>query len=318
MTDPRRRITGGTLLKAGFLVVALGFGAAFVAEHWSETKEALSTLGPGPVLLALGCGALAQVTAMLAWRTLLADLGHPLPYAVAARVFYVSQLGKYIPGSVWQLAALVELGRQHHVPRRDLAVSGVVTLMVSVTTAGLFGGLLLLLGGVEGARHWLWTAPVAVAAAVICLHPRFAVPIVDLVLRTLKRQPLTQPWTEPGMLRMIGWQTLTWLLLGLQCWALVVGLGAPARASAFAAIGGFAVAYALGMLFIPAPAGAGVREAVLGALLAGSLTSGGVVVAVLLSRVLLAMLDVAFGAVAGAAGGWAKRAGHSDLTDAEH
>ena len=310
-----RGVSLGTLVKVGFLLVAIAFGVAFVADHWAETRDAVQQLGPAPVALALAFGAAGQVTAMLAWRSLVADLGHPLPYRTAARVFYVSQLGKYIPGSVWQLAALVELGRQHRVPRKDLAVSGVVALLVSVITAGLFGGLLLLLGGVHEARHWLWTAPVAVLVAVAVLHPRIAVPIVNLGLRLIRRQPLDRPWTEAGMLRMAAWQTVTWVLLGLQCWALVVGLGAPTRDSLLPAIGGFDVAYALGMLFLPAPAGAGIREAVLGALLSGQLSSGAVVVAVLVSRVLLAVLDVAFGLSAAATGGWPGRRA-SDLADA--
>lgn len=314
--SPSRRPSLATLAKGAFLVVALGFGAAFVKSHWTETRAALETLGPGPVIVALAFGALGQVTAMLSWRTLLADLGYALPYRSAARVFYVSQLGKYIPGSVWQLAAMVELGRQHRVPRKDLAVSGVVALLVSVVTAGLFGGLLLLLGGVDEAKHWLWAAPLALVVGVAVLHPRVAVPVVNAALRLIKRQPLERPWTEVGMLKVAGWQTLTWLLLGLQCWALVWGLGASAGHSLFAAVGGFDVAYALGTLFLPAPAGAGVREAVLGVLLAGQLDSGGVVVAVLLSRVLLAVLDVAFGLAAAAIGG-GRRHMASDLADSD-
>jgi len=65
------------------------------------------------------------------------------------------------------------------------------------------------------------------------------------------------------------------------------------------AIGGFALAYSAGTIFILAPAGAGVREAVLGLALSGfgataaMLTHDEIVVVVLLSRVMLAVLDFA-------------------------
>jgi hypothetical protein len=42
------------------------------------------------VIAGLGC-------MLLAWRTLLADLGSPLPLPAAIRVMFVGQLGKYVP-----------------------------------------------------------------------------------------------------------------------------------------------------------------------------------------------------------------------------
>ena len=311
---PSRRAVGG-LVKTAFLLAALGFGAYFVADHWSDTRAALQTLGPKPVIAAIVLGALAEVTSMLGWRSVLADLGHRLPAPAAARVFYMSQLGKYIPGSIWQVAAMVELGRRGNVPRTTIAVSWLVALMVSIVTAAVCGGSLLLLSGVEEARRWLWAVPVGFVAALLALHPRIAAPAMSFLLRCIGRQPLAQTWSGRGVLRAAGWQALTWLLLGGHCWALVIGLGAPAGSSALPAIGGFAVAFAAGVIFLPAPAGAGVREAVLGALLAGVLASGGVVVAVLLSRVLLAVLDVGFGLAFAAAGRSPGEVAAADPTD---
>lgn len=298
MTLRWSRPSGSGLVKLAFLTVAVAFGVAYVAGHWDATQDAARHLGPRPVLLALLLGAAGQVAALLAWRALVADLGHTLPLPVASRVFFASQLGKYIPGGIWQLAALVELGRRHHIPRKSLAVSGVVAILVSVVTAAALGGGLLLVGGVEDAGRWAWMLPVLVLFACLALHPRTAVPVVNLALRAIRRQPLSQPWSVLGMLRVVGWQSLAWLFLGLHCWALVDALGAPAWDSLAPAVGGFAVAFAAGMVFLPAPAGAGVREGILGALLSSSLTQGGVVVAVLLSRVLLALLDIGLGVVA--------------------
>ncbi|HEY2042905.1 MAG TPA: lysylphosphatidylglycerol synthase transmembrane domain-containing protein [Jatrophihabitans sp.] len=296
----KRRPSWSTLAKAAFLAVALVFGGAFLAAHWGETKQAIQRLGPAPVLGSLAFAALAQIAAMLAWRLILIDLGSRLSYRESAQIFYVSQLGKYIPGSVWQLAALVELGRKREVPRQSLAVSGVLALLVSVVTAGVFGGALVVIGGVRDAGSWLWLAPVMLLVPVAVLHPRVAGPVLDWLLRVIRRPPLTPRWTERGILQVAAWQLITWLCYGLHCWVLVVALGAPAGSSFLLCVGGFALAYAAGTVFLPSPAGAGVREAVLGAVLAGLIGQGEVVVVVLLSRVLLAVLDVGFGAVAAA------------------
>ena len=44
---------------------------------------------------------------MLAWRTLLADLGSPPPVPAAVRVMFLRQPAKYVLGAVWALAAQV-------------------------------------------------------------------------------------------------------------------------------------------------------------------------------------------------------------------
>ncbi len=44
---------------------------------------------------------------------LLNDLGSPLPPAGSLRVFFLGQLGKYVPGSVWPAVAQMELGRDY-------------------------------------------------------------------------------------------------------------------------------------------------------------------------------------------------------------
>lgn len=112
-----------------------------------------------------------------------------------------------------------------------------------------------------------------------------------------RRDPVELELTGAALRGSLGWPVVSWIFLGLQCWALVVALGGPALMSLAASIGGFALAYAAGTLFVPAPAGAGVREAVLGLALvnvigaSSSFDQEKVIVVVLLSRVVLAILD---------------------------
>jgi len=52
-----------------------------------------------------------------------------LPAAI--RVMFVGQLGKYVPGAVWALAAQVELARDYDVPRRRSTTASLVGMAVS-------------------------------------------------------------------------------------------------------------------------------------------------------------------------------------------
>ena len=52
----------------------------------------------------------APVLTLMGWRVLLGDLGTRLPAAPASSIFFVGQLGKYLPGSVWTVVAQAEMG----------------------------------------------------------------------------------------------------------------------------------------------------------------------------------------------------------------
>ncbi len=230
----------------------------------------------------------------MVWRTVLTDLGSQLPLAVSARIFYVGQLGKYLPGSVWPLVAQAELGRDYNVPRSRSATATLVALLLSVTSALLvvLVALPFAPGVVPSGFAWalLLRRPAAGPAAPGRARARGR----TVGLRLFGRGPMERPTSLAGTALAIGWACGSWLLAGLQVWVLVVSLGGPATPRVAAlAIGGYALAWAVGFLVVVSPAGAGVREVALAAVLSTVLDRGSVLVVVLLSRVLFTVTDLA-------------------------
>ena len=110
-------------VRTGLLVVILAFCCYGLVREWPQVRPAL---GKVPVYALAGSFAAALAGAacmMLAWRSVLADMGSRLPATVTGRVTFVSQLGKYVPGAVWSFAAHVELGHDYRVPRARGAAS---------------------------------------------------------------------------------------------------------------------------------------------------------------------------------------------------
>jgi uncharacterized membrane protein YbhN (UPF0104 family) len=264
---------------------------------------ALDAAAPGWIVLAAAFALAGQLVAVLGFRALLQTMSHTLPYADVARLYFVSQLGKYVPGSVWPIVALAEMSRKHGIPRRGGTVAASVALLFSLAT-GAIVGIVFTVAGAAQHRPELWWLMLIVPVGIALLHPRFIAAAVHRVLHMARREPLDIDLSGPPLRGAIGWPAVSWLLMGLQCWALCVAFGAPELKSLAPAIGGFALAYAAGTIFVPAPAGVGVREAVLGVALVGvvhhstTFTHDDIVVVVLLSRVLLAVLDFAQAGVA--------------------
>jgi uncharacterized membrane protein YbhN (UPF0104 family) len=276
----------------GFLSIALVLAVWYVLGNRAALARAAADLSATDVLLVVVLGALYVWCTLLAWRAVLADLGSPLSVRRAVAVFGISQLGKYVPGGVWNVVAAAEVGAGHSVPRGRSAVSMLVAVAVSVASGAAVGAVALpfVSAGALGAWSWVvWAAP----AVVVVLAPPVLNGLIALAVRVARRGALEHPMTWGGLGSAAAWSVAGWLVAGAQLWVLCTGLGLPPTPRTFAlATGGWALAWTAGFLFVVAPAGAGVREVVLAAVLAGALTAPAAALAVLVSRVVLTVIDL--------------------------
>jgi len=211
--------------------------------------------------------------------------------AAAARIFYLSQLGKYVPGSVWSILTQIELSREHKIPKRTNVAVGVLVIAIAVTSGLTVAALLLPFGAGATLRQYWWILPI-IPVLLAGLHPRVIGSGLNLVLRLARREPLPCTPSWAGLGRVLGLQILVWLCLGLQAWVLLIGMGASPKPALPVAIGGYALAYSLGQMAIGFPAGAVVRDAALALALSAVVPGATALVVALLARVILTVVDL--------------------------
>ena len=280
------------LAVTGLLLALRGQGHAV----WAATSR-IGGLGVVGAFLAAAAGLGASG---LVWRALLADLGSPLPVRTAGHVFFLGQLGKYLPGSVFAVAAQMELGRDQGVARSRVASAGVVFMAVLVAT-----GLLVAAGTLPFASphtvHRYGALLLALPVLLTCLAPPVLTRLLTLLLRALRRPPMERSLTWVGVGRAFGWALVMWGCYGAHILLLV----APQRhASGIAlpvvALGGYALAWTAGFLVVVAPAGAGVREAALALALLPVLDRPAATAVAIVSRGLMTVGDLAWGGLGAA------------------
>jgi hypothetical protein len=192
-----------------------------------------------------------------------------------AGIFFQAQLGKYIPGSVWQYAGRAAVSRTYGISGRAVGLSLPIEFAASAIAAGSMAGLLL---------GW-WGALILAAVAIALVPGRALTHNRRFTSTTIQATLLFVP---------------VWLLLGASFWLCARGLLAvPAHDLAYY-MGAFAVAWLAGLVAIYAPGGLGVREAVLVALLGGRIGAGNALIVAAASRLILILVDVLLAAVAGA------------------
>ncbi|HET9656423.1 MAG TPA: lysylphosphatidylglycerol synthase domain-containing protein [Kineosporiaceae bacterium] len=292
----------------GFGLVAVALAAWAAVSRRTEVLDALGRLDPDWLLLAAVATLGNTASAGLMWKRLLADLGSQLPWLVAARVFFLGQLGKYVPGSVWPLVMQAELASDHGVARRRTAAATVISLLLSVAIAlaVVAGALPFVPEVVPSGFGW---AVFLVLPLLVLLHPAILDRLINAGLTALGRDPLERRTSLRGTAVATGWALSSWVAAGLQVWALSASLGGPATLRGLLlAIGGYALAWSVGFVVVVAPAGAGAREVALAAVLSTVLDRGAVVVVVLLSRVLFTASDLTLAGAAIALGRSRRRA----------
>ena len=288
----------GRAVRVTLLLAALAVGGVALADRWSEVSTSLSRIGPGPVAGALGFMVVAQVSAMLSWRALLVDMGSPLPVRGAARIVWLSGLGKYLPGSVWPYLAQVEMGRRYHVPRTRSAAVSIMAVLVSLVTALLIAAATMPWASPSATRRF-WPVFLAVPVLAALLHPAVLGRLLATALKVLRRPALEERITWRGIATSAGWSALAWTVSGLQIWVLSTGVAHVGPGSPLLCIGAYALAWSAGFLFVVAPAGAGVREAAMTAALSPIMPTGAALTVALLSRAVTTAVDVGAAAVAG-------------------
>jgi len=294
-------------LRIGLLVVIVAACVIALWANWQEVSGQLRKLSVPVVLGAFVLVALAPVLTLMGWRVLLEDLGTHLALPPASSVFLVGQLGKYLPGSVWTVVAQAEMGAKLAVPRRRMAVVGILSLGLAVLTGCLLGipAVQPLLASRGDAFSWWWVA-IAVALGCVLLWPRLLNAVIARGLRLLRREPLEHDLSGRAVALASAWFVAAWVSTGLGTFVLARSMApdAPLGPLLVTCVGGFALASAAGMFSILVPAGVGVRDGVLALLLVTLMPLPAAAAVVVVARFFAVLADLL---LAGFAWVWGRR-----------
>jgi uncharacterized membrane protein YbhN (UPF0104 family) len=262
-----------------FIVGRVGLGLdqlrALDAAAW--TPDHLGLLVLSCLLLFLGYVASAAL-----WGRLVLDLGGPaLPVADSVRVFMVANLGRYLPGKVWQIAGLAVMARRRGVAAGTATGAAVLGQGIALVAATLVGLGALVAGPPEVRRWGLPGAAVLVVATAVGLLP----PVFRWGMGIWFRLARQEAPADLGSVHAVRWLMLygaNWALYAFSFWVLAASFGHSADLVPVAS--SFAAAYVLGYVMIFAPAGIGVREGFLVAFLTPSLGVAGAGVLAVVAR----------------------------------
>ncbi len=277
-------------VQAAVALVVVAMIARSLAANWDRFRSVRVSLDLHAGWLLASLLAIAVVSALQieSWRVILAGWSQRLRFGAAARIWFLANLGRYVPGKVWSVAGLVVLARGEGVQPWAAAASAVVVQALGLGTAAA-----VVAATVPGAASGLRLAIAAVLSV-----GTIGVLVWPWAVARLARLAGATEWRAlPAGTVLLGaaLTALSWVAYGVAFWLLALGLGLPGRLPAGVAVGVFALGYVLGLLALFVPGGVGVRELVYVGLLTPFLGSGGAIALSLASRIQLTLVEAAAG-----------------------
>jgi glycosyltransferase 2 family protein len=287
----RRALRRGTQL-----VLTLGVTWLILRQVGVGLDEALSleaalpAPSPGLVLLSslLLLGGFVWAAAL--WGRMARELGGPaLGPRASVRIVFTANLGRYLPGKVWQMAGLAVLARRKGMSATVAATAGVLGQTFLLAAAGIWGASLLM-GLDEGRTGALLGLALLAGFVILTGIPQVLRRTLGVAFRVARIPPDRVPTLDALFgLRWLGLYVLLWGVYGAAFVLLVRGLGLQGGVLDLGPP--FAAAYLLGYVALFAPAGIGVREGFLIAFLRPEMGGAAVGVAVL-ARVWMTVVEL--------------------------
>jgi uncharacterized membrane protein YbhN (UPF0104 family) len=300
----RRRLV--RLAQLAIVALVLWRATLALGGPWAEFRGRGGVLRADWGLAALSALVVLATYALLieAWRLVVRAWGGHLGFGTAARIWSVSNLGRYLPGKVWSIAAMGLLARRAGVSA--VAATGSSILVTLVNVAAGFAVLLLagsralaLVAPGEAGKRLAVSVALAVTAGLVVLP--WALPSLARVAVRLLRREVVLPTIAPEQLWLV-------VLANVAAW---FGYGAaflllgravlPGSASVVLSAGSwldatavFTASYLAGYLALVVPGGLGVRELAMVAVLTGLGITGNVEawLLALASRLWLTVLEL--------------------------
>lgn len=274
-----------------FLVAVLWYFARNVANQWSSIADVWSDLHVRWGMMALSGGVVFLSYAVLieTWRRTVSAWGGELRFGAAARIWFISNLGKYVPGKVWQIGAMGVLAQQEGVTATAAVGSSLVVNLVNIVAGCL---VIAVSGGAGVAPSSL--IPLTIVAAIVAAATPWVLPVLFRAASRISGRELVAPRIPPSaVLIALAGCAIAWVLYGIAYEFLAIALFGSTAGTTASYIAVFTLSYLIGYLVLFAPGGVGVRETSLTAAMAAAHMEAGAdgFILVIISRLWLTVLE---------------------------
>ncbi len=232
------------------------------------------------------------------WRAIILGFGHKVKLHEAFRVIYLANLGRYIPGKIWQVIGLVGLAKEINISPAVSMASFALVEAYALPASFILIPLTLGLGQTASTLMvfrdvlYIFMAIVVAVFLILFFRPDGLEWALNKVLRLFKQEAVSY---KPGMknrISILAWYLLNWTFFGISFHFFLKALIGEVSIPIALSTGTYITAYVLSYITFLSPAGLGVREGVMSAILATQFGAPVAASIALINRVWITMAEV--------------------------
>lgn len=242
-------------------------------SNWNDLIASRPRFSPFYGLLAFLAVMCAWLLSAWSWGRVLDAFGFRIPYDDVFIIYFKANLGKYLPGKIWQIVGSAYFAAGKGIPEGVAITTSLIGQAYSVLSGISLFAAALVFGWVKLGHDvdllFKWTAlPILVLLLVIAFRPDFGQPFLNRLLRLFRRQEVVIKLSILRAAELFLLYLICWFLFGLGLWLFSNAL-TPAKIGLYIPLTAIlAAAVAIGFLALFAPGGLGVREGVIALFLA--------------------------------------------------
>ena len=260
-----------TLQLAG-IVLAVWLAIRVVLAAWLEVAAFDVEVGWSDAALGVSIGVVGYLCSIVMWHRLAHELGGEARLVDFSYLCVVSNLGRYVPGKIWQVLGAAALARQAGIAPGVAAASSIVFVGFLVSSGAILGLAFSPWMKLPGAVWWP-AACIVGATTLLLARPTL---LNQLFRRTPAGMNLASvvPIRRHLVAEQLVGNSLIWLVQGAALFVFAGALGSPHWSEFGRLTGAYVLSYVTGLVALFAPGGLGVREGMLGYLLSSEAVGG--------------------------------------------
>lgn len=259
-------------IKFIFVLAILYFVGNQITQNWDELVRYDWTFNPSWFVLSIIAQLATFVMFSKVWCMLVDGFGYQVPLRYGFKIGYIANLGRYIPGKIWQVFGMVYYAKKVNMTEEAAITSWIIAMMFALPSAFLasLAGIIffsqVLLSELDSTMRLGIFAIAAVTflmSVVLIALPTRSLAFLNILLKKIGRRSLEFHLSSGLAFRVYAGYFACWIMYGVSFWMFLHAILPDPKIGVVEATTAFILAYQLGYVAFLAPGGIGVRELVL-------------------------------------------------------
>jgi len=251
------------ILKAALLAIIFWYIGKSITGNLDKIKDIeISEFDPKYMFFSVVTLFISLLYPVFAWKFLIFSLGEKINTLSALRVWFISNLGRYVPGKILQFAGLVFFAGREGV-NKSKAFQSVLYSQITANGLGIFMGLTLLTlksGSNRFPNEFHLSLIIAAVFIIVLWFPSLFLRSSNYFLEKMKKQKFEQTLTRKNYLVYILLQLINWFVMSFSFILLINSYTTLSVTKHPEVLFILPISWTLGLIAIFAPGGLGVRE----------------------------------------------------------